>query len=238
MAGQKNSDRFLRAYSEIEHEMARILKLKQHRRFFELVDKSARVNPVIGKYSFDLKEYSELRNAIVHDRAGGEVIAEPNDHVVKHIEHIAHLLLKPPRVAPLFLKDVLTLSVDDTISRAIRELSRRSYSQVPVKHKDETVCLLTSNMIIKWMGKILAKGELDIEHTSLKDVVRIAGYEHNFEVVSVKKSLLDIPDLFYHWQQEDNKLEAVLITQNGEMTEPLIGIITNRDLPQVHKALE
>jgi len=238
MAEQKNSDRFLQAYSDIEHEMARILKLKDHRRFFELIDKSAKVNPVIERYRFDLKEYGELRNAIVHDRAGGEVIAEPNDHAVEHIEHIARLLLKPPRVAPLFLKDVLTLSVDDTISRAIRELSRMSYSQVPVKHKDETVCLLTSNMIIKWMGKILVEGELDIEHTSLKDVVRIAGYEDNYEVVSVKKSLLDIPDLFYNWEQQGKKLEAVLITQNGEVKEQLVGIITNRDLPQVHKALE
>lgn len=238
MAEQKNSERFLQAYSDIEHEMARMLKLKDHRRFFELIDKSAKINPVVERYRFDLKEYGELRNAIVHDRVGGEVIAEPNDHAVKHIEHIARLLLKPPRVAPLFLKDVLTLSVDDTISRAIRELSRMSYSQLPVKHKDEMVCLLTSNMIIRWMGKILAKGELDIEHTSLKDVIKIAGYEENYEVVSVNKSLLDIPDLFYHWQQQGKKLEAVLITQNGEITEPLSGIITNRDLPQVHKALE
>ncbi len=239
MAEQKNSDRFLQAYSDIEHEMARILKLKQHRRFFELVDKSARVNPVVEKYSFDLKEYSELRNAIVHDRAGGEVIAEPNDHAVEHIEHIAQLLLKPPRVAPLFLTDVLTLSADDTISRAIRELSRMSYSQLPVKNKNEKIsCLLTSNMIIKWMGKILAKNKLDIEHTTLKEVIRVAGREDNFEVVSADKSLSDIPELFYHWQQKGKKLEAVLITQNGELTEPLIGIITNRDLPRVHKALE
>lgn len=238
MAEQKNSDRFLQAYSDIEHEMARILKLKEHRRFFELIDKSAKVNPVIEKYRFDLKEYGELRNAIVHDRAGGEVIAEPNNHAVEHIEHIARLLLKPPRVVPLFQKEVLTLSVNDSISRAIRELSRMSYSQLPVKHENETVCLLTSNMIIKWMGKTLAESKLDIENTNLQDVARIAGHESNYEVVSVNKSLLDIPDLFYHWQQQGRKLEAVLITQNGKTTEPPVGIITNRDLPRVHKALE
>ncbi|MGM0652380.1 MAG: CBS domain-containing protein [Bacillota bacterium] len=238
MVEQRNSDRFLQAFSDIEHEMARILKLKEHRRFFELIDKSAKVNPVIERYRFDLKEYGELRNAIVHDRAGGEVIAEPNNHTVEHIEHITRLLLKPPGVTPLFLKEVLYLSVDDSISQAIKELGRMSYSQLPVKHKDEIVCLLTSNMIIRWMGKILTEGELDIEHTSLEDVIRIAGKENNYKVVSVNKSLLDIPDLFYNWEQQGKKLEAVLITQNGEVKEPLVGMITNRDLPQVHKALE
>ncbi len=236
--GKNNSERFLKAFSAIEHEMARILKLKNHRRFVELIDKSARINPVIERYRFDLKEYAELRNAIVHDRSGGEIIAEPNDYAVNHIEQIAGLLLEPPKVAPLFLKEVLTLSVDDPIARAIRELSRMSYTQVPVHRDGKTVCLLTSNMIVKWMGLSLADNTLDIEHTTLQDVIRRVGHEHNYQAVPVNRSLLEIPDLFYRWQQEGNKLEAVLITQHGDLKEPLLGIITNRDLPQVHRAIE
>ncbi len=233
-----NAERFLNAFSAIEHEMKRILKLKNHRRFFELIDKSARVNPVIERYRFDLKEYGELRNAIVHDRSGGEVIAEPNDYAVNHIEQIAGLLLEPPKVAPLFLREVLTLSVNDPISRAIRELSRMSYTQVPVLDGEETICLLTSNMIVKWMGLSLADDTLDIDNTTLKDVVQRVSDEINYEVVSVNQSLFDIPDLFYRWQQDGKKLEAVLITRNGDLSEPLVGIITNRDLPVVHRSLE
>jgi len=69
-------------------------------------------------------------------------------------------------------------------------------------------------------------------------VVEIAGHEDNYVAVSVNKSLFEIPDLFYHWQQEGKKLEAVLITQNGSLSESIIGIITNRDLPLVHRELE
>ncbi len=218
--------------------MKRILNLKNHPRFFELIDKSARVNPIIERYRFDLKEYGELRNAIVHDRSGGEIIAEPNDYAVSHIEQIAHLLLEPPKVAPLFLKEVLSLSASDPISRAIRELSRMSYTQVPVLGNGETICLLTSNMIVKWMGLSLADDTFDISATTLQAVIKKVGHENNYEVVSVNHSLIEIPDLFYHWQQQGKKLEAVLITQNGKLSEKLRGIITNRDLPLVHKALE
>ncbi len=218
--------------------MKRILNLKNHRRFFELIDKSARINPIIERYRFDLKEYGELRNAIVHDRSGGEIIAEPNDYAVSHIEQIAHLLLEPPKVAPLFLKEVLALSASDPISRAIRELSRMSYTQVPVLSNGETICLLTSNMIVKWMGLSLADNTFDISVTTLEDAIKKVGHENNYEVVSVNQPLFEIPDLFYKWQQQGKKLEAVLITQNGELSEKLQGIITNRDLPLVHKALE
>jgi predicted transcriptional regulator len=233
-----NAERFLNAYSAIEHEMERILNLKEHRRFFELIEKSARINPVIERYRFDLKEYSELRNAIVHDRAGGEIIAEPVDEVVAHIERIAELLLEPPRVAPLFLKEVLTLSISHPVSRAIRDFSRMSYTQAPLLDDDTMVGLLTSNMIVKWMGISLANNSFDIENTTLCDVLKIVGHEGNYEVVSVNKSLFEIPNLFYSWQQEGKKLEAVLITQHGEVSEPLLGIITNRDLPLVHRELE
>ncbi len=232
-----NSERFLNAFSAIEHEMERILKLKDHRRFFELVEKSARVNPVIERYRFDLKEYGELRNAIVHDRAGGVVIAEPNDEAVAQIERIARLLLEPPRVAPLFLKEVLTLSVSHPVSRAIRDFGRMSYTQAPVLDDSKMAGLLTSNMIVKWMGLSLADDTFDIDKTNLWDVINTVGHESNYEFVSVNKSLFDIPDLFYRWQNEGKKLEAVLITQHGEDSEPLLGIITNRDLPLIHREL-
>ncbi len=232
-----NSERFLNAFSAIEHEMERILDLKTHRRFFELVEKSARVNPVIDRFRFDLKEYGELRNAIVHDRAGNIVIAEPNDEAVIQIERIARLLLEPPRVAPLFLKDVLTLSVNHPVSRAIRDFGRMSYTQAPVLDDGEMIGLLTSNMIVKWMGLSLADNSFDIDSVTLLDVINTVGHEGNYEFVSVNKSLFDIPDLFYQWQNQGKKLEAVLITQNGEADEPLLGIITNRDLPQIHREL-
>ncbi|HED23596.1 MAG TPA: CBS domain-containing protein [Firmicutes bacterium] len=237
MTEQSNSERFLNAFSAIEHEMGRILNIKDHRRFFELVDKSARVNPVIERFRFDLREYSELRNAIVHDRAGGEIIAEPNNEVVHSIERIAALLLEPPKVAPLFLKEVLSLKASDPVSKAVRAFSRFSYTQAPVIEEEKMVGLLTSNMIVKWMGISLADESFDIDKTTVGDVIKVVGHEKEYEIVPVTRPLFDIPDLFYSWQKKGRKLEAVLITQNGQKDEPLLGIITNRDLPQIHREL-
>ncbi len=234
-----NAERFLNAYSAIEHEMERLLNLKEHRRFFELVDRSSRISPVIERYRFDLKEYSELRNAIVHDRAGGDIIATPTDQVVGKIERIAELLLEPPRVAPLFLKEVLAFKCTYPVARAIRALSRMSFTQAPVLDDDEkTVCLITSNMLVKWIGLSLEEGHFDLENTTVQQVADRVSHEENYEIVSVNQSLFDIPNLFYRWQQEGRKLEAVLITQHGERGEKLLGIITNRDLPRVHRELE
>jgi len=233
-----NAERFLNAYSSIEKEMKMILDLKDHRPFSELVNKSARVNPLIERYRFDLKEYSELRNAIVHDRAGGIIIAEPNTAVVKEIERIAALLLEPPRVAPLFLKEVLVLEPDQPVARAIRDLSKMTYTQAPVLESGKITGLLTLKMIVQWMGISLANDTFDIEKTTIRELMELVGEHDGYEIVSASKSLFEIPDLFYRWQDKGKKLEAVLITRNGKNDESVKGIITNRDLPLVHRQLE
>ena len=232
------AERFLNAYAAIEKEMKRILESTDHRPFFELVNKSVRINPIIERYRFDLKEYAELRNAIVHDRAGGEIIAEPNSAVVKNIEHIAGLLLEPPRVLPLFKKEVLTLSAEQPVARAIRDLSKLSYTQAPIMEDGKVRGLLTLKMIVQWMGHSLANNTFDIEKTTIGDLLDQLNVSNGYEYVSAGKSLLEIPDLFYRWQDQGEKLEAVLITENGKKDEPLLGIITNRDLPLVHRSLE
>lgn len=233
-----NAREFLNAYSQIEHEMQRLLGLKEHRRFFELVDKSARLSPVVERYHYDLREYSELRNAIVHDRAGGEIIAVPTTEVVQKIMLIAALLLEPPKVTPLFLKKVLSFSCQIPVSRAVKEFSRCSYTQAPVINQEgKLVCLLTSNMIVRWMGIILQGHLPNFDETTVLDVINTVGLEKNYELVAVNRSLFDIPALFYQWQQAGQKLEAVLITQNAEADEKLLGIITNRDLPAVQREL-
>ena len=63
----ENAERFLNAYAVIEHELQKMLNLKDHR-FYDMVNMAAKVNPVISRYKFDLREW-RFGNAIVHDRA-------------------------------------------------------------------------------------------------------------------------------------------------------------------------
>jgi predicted transcriptional regulator len=232
-----NAERFLNAYAVIEHELQKILDLKDHRRFYDMVDMAARVNPVISRYKFDLREYGDLRNAIVHDRADGKIIAIPNDDAVESIEAIAGALLEPPKVTPLFQKEVLTLKDGDPMSRAIRLMSKHGYSQAPVLDRDTITGMITSNLIVWWMGAGLAEDTFDLDNTTVGDVLRHAKGVDNFEIIPASTSLFDIPGLFLRSQMEGGKLEAVLITRHGGRGETLIGIITNRDLPLVQQEL-
>jgi len=51
-------------------------------------------------------------------------------------------------------------------------------------------------------------------------------------------TLFEALERFQDFERRGKKLEAVLITQNGKLSETLLGIITIWDLPKIYEALE
>jgi len=147
-----NSDRFLNAFNSIERSLRKFTKKEKGERFYTLVDVASKSYPIVRHFSNDLKEFADLRNAIVHERTDGHVLAEPNNQAVEMIEHIASLLSNPPKVIPLFKCKVYALSVGDPIAKAVKAMSERSFSQMPVYDGAAFVGLLTANTVARWLG--------------------------------------------------------------------------------------
>ena len=99
----KNSDRFIVAYNRIEKILAEKADSNDYSPFYRLIDKVKITNSVVRKYEDDLREFGDLRNAIVHSRTDVDyVIAEPHDEIVEHIELIEEKqeLLRSRQQAP------------------------------------------------------------------------------------------------------------------------------------------
>lgn len=87
----------------------------------------------VRTYKNTLLEFAGLRNAIVHnERPDGEVIADPRPEVVEQIVRIRDKITDPPSVIPEFKGEVTTVEENAPLSRVIRKMQQRNYSQVPV----------------------------------------------------------------------------------------------------------
>lgn len=232
-----NSDRFLDSFSSIERCLRKITKKGKGVRFYALVDAACKFNHAVGRFRDDLKEYADLRNAIVHERTDGHVIAEPNDQAVEKIKHIASLLLNPPKVIPLFQTEVYTLSVSDPIAKAAKGIFDQSFSQIPIYYGHRFAGLLTTNTVARWLGACVKDDLFSLAETLITHVLSFTEDQNNFSFLSSHATLFDALARFQDWERIGKRLEAILITQNGKPTEPLIGIVTIWDLPKLHKTL-
>lgn len=172
-----NAERFLSAFNRIERALRRMSNSDRGIPFSTVVEKASQLNAGVRRLKDDLREFAELRNAIVHETRNGQVVAEPTEWAVAEIERIASLLTDPPKVIPLFAKKVLALETEAPIMKAVECMREHSFSQIPIYSGTRFVGLLTTNTIVRWLGARIAAGEFDLATTHIGAVL-----EHTEEV--------------------------------------------------------
>ena len=235
-----NSKRFLQVFASIENYLRELTPKDKRISFYERVDTVGRAKPAVRRFDRDLKEFADLRNAIIHESSDGHVIAEPNERAVQDLERIAEVILKPPIVIPLFQTEVITLSQSDAIALAVQTMFERSISQVPVTAgatRREFMGLLTTNTVARWLGAGLGGGDAKLEHTTIGDVLAYTEDADNHCFLARDATLFEAIECFQRYETEGRRLDAVLITANGKSTERIIGTMTIADLPRALKAI-
>ncbi len=228
-----NSDRYLQAFNSIEKHFRNKTKLDRRASFSQLLEKASETMPEARRYKDDLKEYGDLRNAIIHERTDSHVIAEPNLKAVESIESIKDIIQKPPKVIPSFQCSVLNYSVNDSIGLALKNMTEKDFSQVPVFNNGKYKALLTNNTISRWLGSNVEEDVFSLQETKTKDVLKFTEDRENYLFIVKHATIFEALDHFSSFELRGKKLEALLITHSGKQHEKIIGIITVSDLPKL-----
>lgn len=237
-----NSDRFLIAFNKIEKYLCKIAneKINGYRSgFSDILSKACNSNSAVRRYALDLKEFTELRNAIVHKTMDEICIAEPNDWAVNKIESIACLLTKPPNVNSILRhkERVLTLDVNDSIEKAVSIMLEKNYSQIPIYANKIFKDLLTTNTVARWLGSCVADEIFSLKETKIDHVLKYKEDYCNHLFLSRNGTLFEVVEKFKELESCGRRLGAILITENGKSDETLLGIVTIWDLPKTYEEL-
>ena len=235
---KKNAAEFINSYNKIDAQLRQLYDFKPSQSFSDMVRRSAEKNGVIRKYENDLMDFARLRNAIVHQSTDGKIIAVPCDEVVEEIQLIERLLCTPPTIGAT-LREKRIVSVDDSISlkQVIRLIANTNYSNLPVYRGKRMVGIVNNRRIIKELGTVIERGgDIDAfaSQTPVVQIVRESDLFTYYKYQSKNDTLQDILDAF----EENKKLLAVLVSENGREGERVENIVTPADLVQVNKILE
>lgn len=220
------SNRFLAAFNRIEKQLKKLTG-KENTPFFGML-KHGSNNAVIRRYTVELKEFADLRNAITHERTDPSfVIAEPHGTTVGRIEAIANLLEAPPLVSPKFLLKVIYLDAADPISKALTFIEKNNVSQFPCYQNRTTFAgLLSERCIARWVSHYVEDEIFDLSEVTISEVLTHNETENNVAFISRNTNLFVVQDMFV----KNSLLEATIITENGKMDEKPIGIVSLWDI--------
>lgn len=227
----RNVDRFLDAFSAIERLLRQVSGESRSATFHQIVARAADRNAVVRHFADDLREYADLRNAIVHERRGSRPIAEPLPEAVAEIEAISARLYRPPQLHAHFRKKVLTCTVDDMLRVPLLRMRRGNYSQVPAYSDHKFVGLLTFETTARWLAAQLETNEGLWEEPRVKEVLAHAETSENVAFLTRTATVYDALDLFAKHQEVGRSLYAILVTESGKTNETPLGIVTPHDIP-------
>lgn len=230
----KNSTRFIEAYNKIEMEMERRMTIDRRIGFSERVRRLANHDPFFKRYRRVLEEFADLRNAIIHERIDGEVIAEPHEKVVEQFEHIAQLLTQPTLVKDKYLCKVDVCFSDEMVWDIARQMVSKSYSQLPVYDREyHFVGMLTTDTMMRYQ----VANNSNLEGISVADVLPFGKDVQRVAFISPEHTLINVVDMFEQAMGKGNKLHVILITKQGKRNHLPLGIITVHELPEIYEEI-
>lgn len=231
-----NAERFLDAYAILEDRLNKILKSKtnisedEYVPFSKLIYQCASLNRIVSINQQALREYNELRNAIVHKRGTeNEVLAEPSDAVTTDIERIAQLLQMDDSIMNYVSKPVKTVTSNDNLKDIYALMKQLNTSKIPVYDGNQFKGIVTLEAICEWA----MNGQ---KETSVAEYI---DEKKSRRVLFLKKtsSVQNAIHSFESSVQNGATLLAVLVTETGSLNEKPLGIITTADMPKILNAM-
>lgn len=233
----RNSDAFLTIFSAIESWLRQQAGADRSASFSQLVDRASVKNHAVARYCNDLKEFADLRNAIVHERSDGHIIAEPNDGAVADFKRVRAALLNPPTVIPKFQKAVQSRTTTDSVGDAVTVMRDGSFSQLPILSNRKVVALLTAETVVRWLASEISNKLVSPWETKIDQVLPHTEDQDHYCLLPRKATLLDALAKFEDFAAQGKDLDAILISQDGKPEQQQLGILTLYDLPSILEAL-
>lgn len=225
-----NAEKFVDIFNQVD-KLLKDIDQEDYQSFTSRVRKSK--DPLIRNFKEKLIDYSELRNAIVHNPTiGGKFIAEPIDEVVNDFEAILQKLKNPIKVIPEFQFQVIGRKVSDKLDGILKIMKEKSFSQFPVfDDKDFVIEIINTNTISRWLARQIVNDEIMVENPKIQELLEDIEFKRNFSFVSRNSNIYTVHKLFIDQIEERNRnLDVVFITNSGKENEKLLGLITIEDI--------
>jgi len=203
---------------------------REEKTWSERINALTRKHSVFRRNEAKLKDYGDLRNAIIHQRdRNGRIMAIPTEATLQEFKRIRDDILSPPTLIPKFQKDILVFRPDEPLVAALKHMRAKSFSQEVVRVEEEKLSLLTVEGITMWLEEQAQEDIISVQEATIADAL---GHEPegSFVIMRRDRTVYDAMEVFTHdIGQEKPRVYALLITEHGKETECVLGIVTPWD---------
>lgn len=232
-----NVSEFLGAFNDLQEALARRLNYKGNKDFATFLYWAKEIDDkVIMTYYDELNAIREFRNILTHESTSKIYpIANPNEKLIQRVKELIDKIGNHKTVGDLFLKEVKTLNIKDSLEEVLEKVNTFGYSQYPVFSNNKLVGIVSENGIVNYLANNVRKGLVDLKKVDVEDILREDKGKNLYTIVQEDFSIFDVEEIFEQEIKKGNSAYVVLISREKEpkrITE-ILGIITPWDIAQI-----
>ncbi|CZQ94598.1 CBS domain-containing protein [Trichococcus collinsii] len=225
-----NNEAFMGYFNDIESFFNKEYKPdrgKSYYSFYELVDNAARYDSYVKRVRDDFQILGDLRNFLSHGNQSDLVLV--NEAALNMIKSIHEQLLKPKTTFDIKSNDVKFFKETTPLPAVLETIRNTDLTQFPIKDGNgKVIGLLTENGITHWLSQYAHEASISIAGTLARDILVLDENKNNFAFIKKDATIYEAEAQF-----DNQKIDALLVTDSGKNTENLLGIITRFDLVEV-----
>ncbi|MBN1263064.1 MAG: CBS domain-containing protein [Candidatus Pacebacteria bacterium] len=236
-----NTEDFRSVFNQIEDHLRKITDSEANVGFARLVDLASVQDGLVRTFERDLKQFGDLRNAIVH-AVDGRFLANPSEKSVEKLRYIYKLLTRPPTAFDIATQPVETCDLNSSILEVVQKMVSKDFTNIPVLSSGQFVGVFSESSVVRWLGDSGEKGGFILDRTKIDELRKYfdspEGKFGSYKFTARSVSAYDIRNEFLALTVQKKRLGAVFVTEHGDKKEKILGIITAWDLPRIEKLVE
>ena len=232
LAERDKADLFLDRYRELEEELNK--KYGDEKAFGSPVVRF--INDKESKaYREQLDLCREIRNFLSHhSEFEGERIIQPSDSLIRFLEEVTEYLRRPPLAlscATLYA-NILKTTLSQKAQTVMKKMERQGFSHVPVIEGGECVGVFSVSTIFTYsLANGMSQIQDDMTVGDFSDYLPIDKHStERFRFMGSESTIYDVRSEFEKKQRSAKRLAAVFITESGNQSGRILGMLTSHDI--------
>ncbi len=189
-------------------------------------------NPLISnRYNFDIiQQASQIRNIIAHNND----VVLPTDAFMEKFTHLVEKITNPLRVENIMIpiSKLKTVGLSNTVEEAVGLLKEFGFNTIPIIERGNLMGIFTEKSPFDFLS--IHKNQTLEKTMKINDILEAVDLNsdprHYYGFVERKLKIEDAYDLFNKDLKSRREMLLLLVTENGEPKEKLLGIVALRDI--------
>jgi CBS domain-containing protein len=245
MSNKQNIETFNTYFNKLDKYLERELDCIDKRKSFasktkEFIEKNKRFKFLESNLSY----IREVRNLMVHEKIEiDDYPIIPSKDTCNKLIELYSTISKPPRWDSIAVSknEIYKCTEKDTVSEVINEMSKNTFTHVPVVKGNVFQWLLSESVYMHWLNDLVKNGKDFDKDICISDLKKYSEKVNDtYLFLPNKTDVFAIEEEFENKTREVSRnsfkrLGVIFITKDGKKTQEILGLITAWDLGKINK---